>query len=75
MRIVTLREQLEERKLQWRSFNEWDEAQPLVTREPAAILADLGTILSWLPREVRLEDPDPDKNGIEKMRAGLALLR
>ena len=72
---MTLREQLEQRSLQWRSFNEWEAAQPPVAREPSAVLANLGTLLSWLPLEVRSHDPDPDKNGIEKMRAALALLR
>jgi hypothetical protein len=72
---VTLREQLEQRKLQWRSFNEWEAAQPPVTREPAAIIADLGTLLSWLPQAVRQHDPDPDKTGIAKMKATLALLK
>jgi hypothetical protein len=43
---VTLREQVRQRNLQWRSFNEWEAAQPPVSREPAAILADL----EWLKR-------------------------
>ena len=70
-----MREQLEQQKLQWRSFNEWEAAQPSVTREPTAILADLGTLLSWFPQDVRRHDPDPDKTGIAKMRATLALLK
>jgi hypothetical protein len=72
---VTLREQLEQRNLQWRSFNEWEAAQPPIEREPSAVLADLGTLLSWLPLDVRSYDSDPNKNGIEKMRAALALLQ
>jgi hypothetical protein len=75
MEMMTLREQFERRKLQWRSFNEWEDAQPPVTRDPSAILADVGTLLSWLPPEVRWQDPDPEKKGIGKMRAALGLLR
>jgi hypothetical protein len=44
MKGVTLREQLEQQKLQWQSFNKWEDEQPPVTREPSAILADL----EWL---------------------------
>ena len=73
--MSTLREQLLERREQWRLFNEWEDAQPPIDRDPAAILADLGAILSWLPADVRTRDADPDKIGIQKMRAALALLR
>lgn len=72
---MTLREQLERRNLQWRSFNEWEDAQPPAAREASAVLADLGALLSWFPAEVRHRDPDPDKTGIEKMRAALSLLQ
>lgn len=72
---MTLREQLERRKLQWQSFNEWEGGQSFDPRKPSAILADLGTILSWLPSDVRIQDPDPEKAGIQKMRAALALIR
>ena len=72
--MSTLREQLLERREQWRLFNEWEAVQPPIERDPAAILADLGTILSWLPANVRTRDTDPDKTGIQKMRAALALL-
>ena len=73
--LVTLREQVQQRNRRWRLFNEWEAAQPPVNREPAAALADLGTVLSWLEPEVRIQDQDPDKNGVVKMRAALALLR
>jgi len=69
-----LRRQVEERKRQWKRFHEWEAAQPLEQREPARILADVGTIWSWLPPEVRAEDPDPQKEGIQTMRAALAHL-
>lgn len=72
---MTLQEQLVIRRCQWAEFHLWEAAQPLVERDPAEILADLGAIWSWLPPEVRTEDPDPGKLGIQKMRAALAHLR
>jgi len=65
---LTLEEQLELRLRQWAAFNRWEAGQPPIERTPAQILADLGTIWSWLPPEVRLEDPDPGKLGIRKLR-------
>ncbi len=72
---MTLREQWEIRRRQWEAFNRWEAENPPPERSAAEILADLGTIWSWLPAEVRTEDPDPGKLGIQKMRAALALLR
>ena len=72
---MTLREQLEIRDRQWAVFHRWEAAQPLPERDPAEILADLGAIWNWLPPEVRTEDPDPGKLGIQKMRAALSHLR
>jgi hypothetical protein len=72
---VTLKEQFEIRRRQWAAFHRWEAAQPTVERDPAEIIADLGAIWSWLPPEVRLEDPDPAKEGIRRMRAALALLK
>jgi len=72
---MTLREQFRLREQQWAEFHRWEAEQPPRERDPAAILADLGAIWSWLPPEVRSEDPDPEKLGIQKMRAALALLR
>ena len=46
-----------------------------VEREAADILADLGTIWSWLPPDVREHDADPEELGIQKMRATLALIK
>ena len=69
-----LRRQVEERERQWKKFHEWEARQPLEQRDPARILADVGTIWSWLPPEVRAEDPDPQKTGIQAMRAALSHL-
>lgn len=69
---MTLKERYELRQQQWNEFHRWEREQPRFEREPARIIADLGAILSWLPAEVRLRDPDPEKIGIQIMRAALA---
>jgi hypothetical protein len=43
-------------------------------RDPAQILADLGAILRWIPEEDRLHDPDPEKRGVQVLRAAYAVL-
>ncbi len=72
---MTLKEQYELRQCQWDEFHRWESEQPPIEREPADIIADLGAILSWLPISERLHDPDPEKIGIQKMRAALALIK
>jgi len=71
---MTLKEQLDERRRQWEAFNRWEEQLPPMERDPARILADLGAILSWIPRKDRLLDPDPEKPGIQILRAACAVL-
>ena len=71
---MSLKEQLMERRRQWEAFNRWEEQQPPVERDPAQILADLGAILRWIPEEDRLRDPDPEKRGIQILRAACAVL-
>jgi hypothetical protein len=71
---MTMREAHEERRRQWEAFHSWEAEQPAVDRTPADILADLGTILDWVPREALADDPDPQKLGIQAMRRALAHL-
>ncbi|MBI3666585.1 MAG: hypothetical protein HY236_10250 [Acidobacteria bacterium] len=71
---MTLRQQLRQRQQQWAEFHRWEAQQPPVERAPADILADLGAIWSWFPPEVRTRDEDPQKLGIQAMRAALAKL-
>jgi hypothetical protein len=66
--MITRREWKERRK-QWEIFNRWKAAQRGPDRDPADILADIGTIVDWAPPEVLAEDPDPEKRGIQKLRA------
>jgi len=71
---MTVAEQLRERLRQWAEFNRWEAEHPPAARDPAGILADLGVVWSWLPPEVRSLDPDPEKRGIQAMRAALRRL-
>jgi hypothetical protein len=71
---MTLRERYEARRKQWEEFNRWEAEQPPIERDPSAIMDDVGTIWEWLPLEDRLRDPDPEKLGIQAMRAALAKL-
>jgi hypothetical protein len=48
-------------------FNEWGKTHPPRDRDASEIIADLGTILDWIPIETRLADPDPQKLGVGKM--------
>jgi len=72
---VTLKQQIEEYRAALGRFNQWEAEQRPIEREPAAILADLGFILSLIPLAERLQDPDPEKIHIRRMRARLALMK
>jgi hypothetical protein len=72
---MTAREQIEERLRQWKTFNRWELDHPAPQREPAEILADLGAILEWASPETLASDPDPEKRGIQAMKAALAHLK
>ena len=66
------KEEIEQYRRRFEEFNDWEARQPPTERSPAAILADLGFLLSLVPEEERLRDPDPEKLGIQRMRAMLA---
>lgn len=72
---MTLQEQFEERERMWRSFHEWERRNPAPMRSFDAVLRDLDFLLTFISPEEILHDPDPEKNGIQKMRAALALLK
>jgi len=71
---MTLKEQIELRRRQWAEFNRWEAEQPRVDRNPAALVADVGALYSWLAVEVRSCDPDPEKLGIQQMHSTLSRL-
>jgi hypothetical protein len=68
------RDQWRERQKQWEFFHRWEAEQPPIDRDPADSIADIGAILDWLPEETLAEDPDPEKRGIQTLRAGFAFL-
>jgi hypothetical protein len=67
-------EQWRERQKQWELFNRWEAEQPFVEADPADSIANIGAILDWAPPEVLAEDPDPEKRGIQILRAAFACL-
>ena len=67
------KEQVEQYHRCLAEFNRWEEWNPTPARSPEAVLADLGFLMSLVPREERRRDPDPEKLGIQKMRQALAL--
>jgi hypothetical protein len=70
---MTLKAQLASYLSRMAAFNQWEsEQQPMPERAPAAILADLGFLLSCVSAEDRQRDPDPEKLGIQQMRVLLA---
>jgi hypothetical protein len=62
------------RKQQWASFNRWERAQPRPEYSAEDTLASLSTILEWIPASVKLRERDPDRRGVRRMHALLALL-
>jgi hypothetical protein len=69
---VTLKEQIEQYHRCLAEFNRWEAKQVQPSRPAEAILADLGFLLSWVSEEDLARDPDPQKLGIQSMRAKLA---
>jgi hypothetical protein len=72
---MTRKEQIEQRRRQWETFNRWEEQQQPLERDPGQILADLGAILGWIPEADRLHDPDPAKRGVQALLAACAVLK
>jgi hypothetical protein len=62
------------RQAQWRIFADWEAAHPAPSRDFEQVIADLGAICEWLPEDVRQHDPDPEKEGIQRMRRCFSLL-
>jgi hypothetical protein len=67
------RQEYAEYRGRFEALNAWEACQPPIERSPAEIVADLGFLLGFVDEEERLRDPDPEKLGIQRMRAILAL--
>jgi hypothetical protein len=66
---MTLREQILEYRRRMNAFNEWEAQTPsLDLRDPSAIVDDFAYFDDWISDEVRSDDPDPEKKGIEAYR-------
>lgn len=72
-RIVS-KEEWALRQSQWAAFHRWEASREPEPCRVTAVIDDLGTILSWLPEDVRLYDADPEKLGIRRMHTILAAL-
>jgi hypothetical protein len=68
-------EDLAARGRQWAQFNEWERSALPPERTPAACVADVGALYEWFSCDTKSVDPDPEKLGIQSMRAALARLR
>jgi hypothetical protein len=67
------RQECAEYRARFEALKAWEARQPAVERDPGEIVADLGFLLGFVSEEDRLRDPDPEKLGIQRMRAILAL--
>jgi hypothetical protein len=65
------KEEVEQYRRRFEAFNDWEAHQAPTERSPAAILADLGFLWTLVAPAERLRDPDPEKLGIQRMRAML----
>ena len=68
------KEDWELRERQWAAFHEWEASRDPDSHPTDNVIADIGTLLEWLPENVRRSDPDPAKTGIRRMRRILSLL-
>lgn len=69
---MTPKARLESYLARMKAFNEWEATQSPEERPPEAIVADLGFLVSFVSVEDRVRDSDPEKLGIQRMRALLA---
>ncbi|MGD0500473.1 MAG: hypothetical protein ABSC23_18780 [Bryobacteraceae bacterium] len=66
------REDVEQYRSRFEAFNDWEARQPPIECSAEAVIADLGFLLGFVDAEERLRDPDPEKLGVQRMRAALA---
>jgi hypothetical protein len=62
------------RRQQWAEYRRWARAEALPEHAPDHSIAEVGTILEWIPEPVRNEEPDPEKRGVQRMHFLLGLL-
>jgi hypothetical protein len=65
------REDLKEWSRRWREYNVWEEANAAPDpRTPQEIMSDVELLYRNMPEEVRLNDPDPEKLGLQHVTGG-----
>jgi predicted TIM-barrel fold metal-dependent hydrolase len=69
------RQEVEQYRSRFETFNAWEARQPLAERSAEEIVADLGFVFGLIEAGERMRDPDPEKLGIQRMRAALAAVR
>jgi hypothetical protein len=62
------------RQQQWAEYRRWASSEKPLEFSPEESIADVGTILEWIPAAVRAEDPDPERLGVRRMHYLLGLL-
>jgi hypothetical protein len=55
------------RQQQWAEYRRWAESEPPIELPAEDAIANVGTILEWMPEAVRQEDRDPEKLGVQRM--------
>jgi len=71
----SLKEAIEERLRQFEAYNRWEQENPVGSRAPAELVADVGSLFDWLSPQTQLEEPDPNKEGVRKMQDMLSVLK
>ena len=64
-----------ERQQQWAEFDRWARSAAAPEHPPEHAIADVGTILDWIPPAVQVEDRDPERLGVQRMHALLSFLK
>ena len=69
-----LREAVRRRARALAAFGRWERAQGPPERSAESVFAGLGTLYDLLPPDVRARDDDPERLGVRRMHAMLAVL-
>jgi hypothetical protein len=63
------------RQQQWAEYRRWADSEAPLEHAAEDALANVGTILEWIPEAVRQEERDPEKLGVQRMHFLLGLLK
>jgi hypothetical protein len=71
---VITRAEWDVRRQQWAEYRRWAQAEAPAEHSPEHSIADVGTILEWIPAAVRSEERDPGKLSVQRMHFLLGLV-